>query len=120
MAGDQPPNGRPAGARTATDIHRAIDELSAGTQSPTQSQQGALAAYQWVLGHGRAPVTGANLIDAVPTETHIHGEERAALRQAHDLTRPISERSYAFGATQALAWILGYTDDQPQPTRREK
>ncbi|MFD7986864.1 hypothetical protein ACFV4M_26265 [Kitasatospora indigofera] len=50
----------------------------------------------------------------MPTEAQLVGEERAALRRVHDrVGTSLAERDFALGAVRALAWLLGYTGDQP-------
>ncbi|MGW7441963.1 hypothetical protein [Kitasatospora sp. NPDC054795] len=69
---------------------------------------GALAAYAWALNPaGPAPVTGRVLTEPL-AEIDLAVEERAAIQQARDEQRPVTDRAFARGAAGALQWLLGF------------
>ncbi|MFC9331690.1 hypothetical protein [Kitasatospora sp. NPDC057015] len=114
MSRDRPAGGR-VGTRAAAEVEAAIARLSSSPQPLPVPLRGALAAYEWVAGRRLfAPVSGAQLLDEVPTGAQLAGEERAALRRVHDRVGiNLMERDFALGALRALAWLLGYTGDRP-------
>ncbi|GHH80491.1 hypothetical protein GCM10018781_61110 [Kitasatospora indigofera] len=110
---DRLPGGR-VGVRAAGEVEAAIARLSGSRRPLPAPLRGALATYEWAAGRRLvAPVSGAQS-GRVPTEAQLAGEERVALRRVHDRAGVgLAERDFALGAVRALAWILGYTGDQP-------
>ncbi|MFJ1705932.1 hypothetical protein [Kitasatospora sp. NPDC088346] len=113
MSSSRPPE-TPVGARTAGEIEAAVARLSTAPAAGSETVRGALAAYTWVAGHQReAPVSGAAGPGEVPDDAEVDGEERAAMRRAHDTTAAGDARDFSSGVAQALAWVLGHIDHQP-------
>ncbi|WP_371502527.1 hypothetical protein OG871_35780 [Kitasatospora sp. NBC_00374] len=113
MSSRRPPETR-VGARTAGEIEAAVTRLTTGPAAGSETVRGALAAYTWVAGHHRiAPVSGATGPEDPPDDAELDGEERAAMRRAHDKTAPGDARDFSSGVAQALAWVLGHIDHQP-------
>jgi hypothetical protein len=108
------------GVRRQVDVERAHDALqavAAAPQTQTQLSRGALTGYVWALGRASAaPVTGSHG-HGTPSLGQIMGEIDASVMQLAEQTRRTVPRDYVQGVHDALAWVCGYSDDQPSGTR---
>jgi hypothetical protein len=104
------------GGRPRADVERAYGALEAAAAAPqtqTQFSRGALSGYVWALGHATAaPVTGADSHGA-PDMLLLTAEVDAALVQLSDQSLRTVPRDYVHGVHDALAWVCGYSDEQP-------
>ncbi|MFB7616872.1 hypothetical protein [Kitasatospora sp. NPDC056181] len=111
MSSEEP---APAGVRDMVEVAAAIARLAGGPQPLTPAVQG-VAAYEWAAGRRPvAPVSGALLVGDLPSDDQLQGEERAALRRVHkqaDIGPP--DRDFGLGVVRALAWLIGYSGNQP-------
>jgi hypothetical protein len=102
--------------RPRVDVERAHDALqavAAAPQTQTQFSRGALTGYLWVLGRATsAPVTGSHGHGA-PSLGQLTGEIDASVVQLVDQAQRTVPRDYVQGVHDALAWVCGYSDDQP-------
>lgn len=104
------------GVRPQVDVERAHDALeavAAAPQTQTQFSRGALTGYVWALGRGTsAPVTGSHR-HGTPNLGQLTGEIDASVMQLADQALRTVPRDYVQGVHDALAWVCGYSDDQP-------
>ncbi|MCD0480892.1 hypothetical protein LO771_00295 [Streptacidiphilus sp. ASG 303] len=98
------------GARHRAEVRRAYAYAARSPRLPFF--RGAAAAYRWALGRGGSAPAGdalrAAAADPVALAAVLVAEERAAARRTADAA-PWSdtEREYARGVHDALAWVCG-------------
>jgi len=93
--------------------HHALNAVALAPQTQTQYSNGALTGYLWALGRGTAaPVTGAGA-DGTPTLAGLTEEVDASVMQLADQAQRTVPRDFVQGVHDALAWVCGYSDDQP-------
>jgi hypothetical protein len=104
------------GSRARADVEREFRTLEAAAAAPqtqTQFSRGALSGYVWALGRAAAaPVTGADS-GGTPDLQLLSAEVDATLVQLADQSPRMVPRDYMTGVHDALAWVCGYSDEQP-------
>ena len=93
--------------------YQSLREQTVRADPHAEFVQGASDAYRWAMGgHGSAPLTGART-DGVPGLERLTSEIDTAVVQLEDVTQRAGPRAFTQGVHDALAWVCGFSDQQP-------